>query len=78
MLYLDAGERTDYSFRGNSRQCGMRIKMEIIIIMMMVEEREQSQCTHLHMGSEIYECGFYDVGLGMNLAEVLSQLRVLG
>lgn len=35
-------------------------------------------CTHLCRGSEIYKGGLYDVGFGVNLAQALSQLRVLG
>lgn len=61
--------------------------MEKIIIIRMVlgsggggGERVESlhSCTHLCRGSEIYYCGLYDVGLGVNLAQTLSQLRVLG
>lgn len=42
------------------------------------ESESLHSCTHLCRGSEIYECGLYDVGLGVNLAQALSQLRVLG
>lgn len=40
--------------------------------------KSMHSCTHLCRGSEIYKGGLYDVGLGVNLAQALSQLRVLG
>lgn len=35
-------------------------------------------CTHLCRGSEIYKGGLYHVGFGVNLAQALPQLSVLG
>lgn len=40
--------------------------------------KSMHSCTHLCRGSEIYKGGLYDVGFGVNLAQALSQLRVLG
>lgn len=37
-----------------------------------------SGVTHLHVGGDIYCRGLGDLGLGVNLAQTLSQLRVLG
>lgn len=37
-----------------------------------------TSCTHLHRGRQIYLCGLCDVGLGVNLAQSISQLWVLG